>query len=162
MTNTNLRTQIATLAKTFAPDERLDLPVQRARDAARDARAELEAAKARLNEIAKAYQPGKDRSALNNAEAEVERTQQLVRLKLEACVKAAAHRESEFQRAALAAFDKARPVLIELTEAMNELSEALQPLQTFASERNISNTRAGAWVPGVRSGAEALAHMARH
>jgi uncharacterized protein YukE len=158
----DLRNQIATLAKTFQPDPRLDEPVMAARDAAREARTALEQAKARLDQAARNYRPGDDRSALDAAEREVERSQAKVRTRLEQTVKATAEREAKYQRAALAAFDKARPVITELVEAMSELSEALRPLQEFAGQRDISGIRATAHVPAFQAGVDALRGMARH
>lgn len=159
---TDIHQRIKQLTATFAPDPRLDEPVQAARDAAREARTELERAKVQLHQAAKAYELGDDRSALAAAERDVERAQAKVRSKLEATVKATTEREAAYQRAALAAFDKARPVISELVEAMNELSEALRPLQDFAAQRDISGILATAHVPAFRAGAEALRRIARH
>lgn len=161
MTNTNLRTQIATLAKSFQPDPRLDEPVMAARDEAREARAELERAKANLDQVARAHRPGTDTTKLDAATREVERAQANVRNKLEATVKATAEREAKCQRAALAAFDKARPVISELVDALSELDAALRPLQEFTGQRDIGSTRELANFPAFRMGVDALRGMAR-
>ena len=157
----DLRTQIATLAKTFAPDPRLDLPVQSARTAAKAAREELDRAKVRLDQVARNYQPGTDRSALDSAEREVTKAYAMLRSKLDACTKAVSYREMAHQKAALAAFEKAQPAIAELVELMNELSEALKPLADYAAQRDISSTQALANFPALRIGVDALRGMAR-
>lgn len=158
----DLRIQITTLAKVFAPDPELDLPVQAARDAARVARQELQQAKAKLDQVARAYQPGTNRSALDSAEAEVMRAHEQVRIKLEQTVKAVMERERLYQKAALLAFERARPAITELTDLMNELNEAMRPLADYAAQRSIGTTQALANFPALRIGVDALRGMARH